>query len=69
MYALVCTRLQALYETLRYTMGKHNFENIRKQAYLLGNRNGGLGFDSPRLHHFLLGNRGIWKCMHLVCTF
>jgi hypothetical protein len=34
-------------------MGKHNFENIKKQAYLLGNRNGGLGFDSPRLHHIL----------------
>ena len=40
-------------------MGKHNFENIRKQAYLLVNGNLGWDFDCPRLHHFLLGNREI----------
>ena len=37
-------------------MGNDIVLDVRKQSYLFGNKNLGLSFDSPRLHHFLLGN-------------
>jgi len=40
-------------------MGKHNFENIKKQAYLLKNEQTRRVFESLPFRQYLKGNRGI----------